>query len=204
MKVSVIIPYNKDRGFLKYAVRSVRVQTHKDIELVLSHGDYSCAENINRGINRATGDYIKILAEDDWLPPDSIENSLKCKADFSHGNAWQVFRTGNVVYVPPVKEPTVEDLLHKYTLHGGTILYKREIFERLGGFDQGLETAEEMEFHLRALAAGYKIGYINKYLHYYRRHLHQKSVGKGVNQVIRNKVKQEIKRRYELKHEEHK
>jgi len=198
MRVSVIIPYNKERGFLRQAITSVEKQTHKDIEIVLSQGNYSCAENINRGLNRITGDYVKILAEDDWLPPDSIENSLKCRADFSHGNAWQVFSSGKVPYISPVKEPTVDDLLRKYTIHGGTTLYKRKIFDSMGGFNQALDTAEEMEFHLRILTAGYRIGYVNEFLHYYRRHPRQKSVGKNVNQAIRNRVKQEIRDIYEF------
>ena len=39
IKVSVIIPYNKDRGWLNEAIESVNNQTHKNIELILSQSD---------------------------------------------------------------------------------------------------------------------------------------------------------------------
>ena len=53
-------------------------------------------------------------------------------------------------------------------------MYRREIFDKVGGFDETLNTQEEYEFHLRCLTAGFKIGYCDSTLAFYRRHPAQK------------------------------
>jgi GT2 family glycosyltransferase len=55
-------------------------------------------------------------------------------------------------------------------------MYRREIFEQIGGFDEVLTNSEEYEFNLRCLYNGFKIGYCDSNLAYYRRHNSQKSV----------------------------
>ncbi len=47
-RVTVIIPYNKDRGWLKEAVNSVP----KDCQLILSKGDGNWPENFNKALIR--------------------------------------------------------------------------------------------------------------------------------------------------------
>ena len=71
--VSVIITYNKDRGFLSEAIKSVKAQTYEDWELIQIKADRTLGLNINEGIEHSTGEYIKILAEDDLLTPDCLK-----------------------------------------------------------------------------------------------------------------------------------
>jgi GT2 family glycosyltransferase len=68
-------------------------------------------------------------------------------------------------------------LLVNNSIHGGTLLYDRVVFERYGLFNESLWTGEEYEFNLRILSKGAKIGYCNKMLYLYRRHVGQKSIG---------------------------
>ena len=56
-------------------------------------------------------------------------------------------------------------------------MYKREVFEKIGYFNETLWTGEEYEFSLRALDYGLNIGYVNEVVYYYRLHLEQKSIG---------------------------
>jgi Glycosyltransferase like family 2 len=44
-----------------------------------------------------------------------------------------------------------------------SVLMRREVFARLGGFDESLRTAEDIDFHLR-VAAEFKIGVIEESL----------------------------------------
>jgi len=53
-------------------------------------------------------------------------------------------------------------------------MYRREVFEKIGGFNETLNTQEEYEFNLRCLKAGFKIGYCDSVLAIYRRHPTQK------------------------------
>ena len=181
-KVSVIIPYKEDRGWLDQAIKSVENQDYKNIELVLSQGDGSVGQNFNKGLIKAKGKYIKILAEDDILPRDCVSNCLKGfkkGIDFIHGNAMEftdIISKGNV-YKPLKTNPSLEQLLTTNYFHGGAMMYTREIFKKIGNYNESLWTGEEYEFHLRALFFGCKVGYVDNNLYYYRRHINQKSIG---------------------------
>lgn len=178
-KVTVIIPYNKDRGFLKEAIASVP----KGVQLLISKGDGTWTVNFNKVLNQATGDYIKYLHEDDILTPNCIEDSIMAmenqNADFIHGNALEfwTYKPTTRLKKPRMPYPTLEDMLKKNVMHSATLMYKREVFEKLGGFDEKLGAkggSEEYEFNLRCLKAGMKIGYCDATLAHYRRHPQQK------------------------------
>jgi GT2 family glycosyltransferase len=174
MKVTVIIPFKENRGWLDKAIASVP----KDVQLILSKGDGNWPQNFNKALPQAKGDYIKYLHEDDMLTENCIEDSLHTFetqiVDFIHGDAYELYMsTGKTgLYVPRTKEPTFTDLLNRNVIHSTTLMYKREVFEKIGGFNEShsVYSFEELEFNLRCLKAGLKIGYCNKPLAYYRRH----------------------------------
>ena len=175
--VSVIIPYNKDRGFLQEAIDSVHAQTYKDWELILSYGDESLGVNMNRGVARSHGEYIKLLSEDDLLPPDSLKILAEgiVGYDFVYANAenfgdldgWPRFHDDKTV--------TFEEMIKHNCMHGGTTLYSKEAFLAVGGYDEHLWTAEEYDLHLRLLKAGYKHRHIPAIVYKYRKHDDNKS-----------------------------
>lgn len=186
--VSIIIPYNKDRGFIDEAINSVKLQTYDGkIEVLLSESPNNVSYNINRAVEQCKGDYIKYLCDDDWLTPNSIKDSVDAIQgyDFIHGIANNVIRGSAQVQRPRMKQPTLSDMLESNVIHGGTLMYKRDVFKRVGLFDETLVCAEEYDFNLRCLKLGMKLGYCDKVLYNYRRHDEQKSLGKGVDQVAR-------------------
>ena len=201
MKITVIIPYKVDRGWLMNAVNSVP----KGVQLLLSQGEGNWPENFNKVLPQATGDLIKFLHEDDMLTLNAIESYIKAfssstfkDVDFAHGNAYEIFMNtnqANRLYIPKVKIPSISDLLMKNVIHSASLIYRREVFEKIGGFDETLNTAEEFEFNLRCLKSGLKIGYINVPLAYYRRHSNQKVrvVSKDKKDLEREMVKNKYK-----------
>lgn len=199
-KVTIIIPFKKDRGWLKEAEQSVYNQIYEGkIEMIISQSKGNVSRNINAGIEIATGDYIKYLCDDDRLTANSIEDSINgIKGfDFIHGNAINFFEGGRVdVYKPPIRIPTLEQLRDRSMIHGGTLMYRKDVFERFGLFDETLDCAEEYDMNMRILSKGGKLGYVDKSLYFYRRHDAQKSLGKGIDQVGRLKRIQAIKDRY--------
>lgn len=197
-KVSVIIPYNIDRGWLNEAIESVEKQTHKDIELILSQSDNGVSYNINRGIEKATGEFIKFFAEDDLLTPNCIEDSLKAIEghDFIHGNAFNFNKKRpslSNTHIPRVQIPSLNDMLVNNVIHGGTLMYRKDVFERFGMFDESLWTGEEYEFNLRIISKGARINYCNKLVFHFRLHEAQKSIGKHTIEY-KNKRRAEIDR----------
>lgn len=197
MKVSVIIPYNIDRGYLKYAIQSVKDQTYPFIELIMANQPgYTCAQNINWGFKQSTGQLIKILAEDDMLPSNSITDLVSGMPgyDFISANARYI---GEVNYVDYGHQTTLDEMLIHNQIHGGTVLYTRLCFIMTGGYDETLTTGEEYDFHLNLLNLGFKHGYIDKLVHIYRVHPFQKSTWTNSEEKLkRHQYIQQIRNRY--------
>lgn len=176
--VTVIIPYNKDRGFLQSAIDSVDTSF---AQLLVSKGDGNWPQNFNKVLDKAEGAYIKYLHEDDMLTKNGLADSyygmVKTGADFMHANAYELNEsTGEKkLWIPEVYKPTVKDMLRKNYLHSVTLMYKREIFEKIGSFNETLHVvSEEYEFNLRCLKNSFKIEHINSVVGIYRRHPGQK------------------------------
>lgn len=196
-KVTVIIPYKIDRGWLKEAICSVPM----DVQLIACKGEKNWPSQFNKAFHDATGDYIKYLHEDDMLTPNCIHDSVVAmdvqKVDFLHGNAIELHEaTGKKVFWKPEKLfPNLQEMLQKNYLHSASLMYRRSVFEKVGLFDESLNTAEEYEFNLRCLQNGMKLGYCDSFLAYYRRHNGQKvrvvpvSEKNAEREMVRNKYK---------------
>jgi len=196
--VTVIIPYNKDRGYLQEAIGSVP----KDVQLLLSQGEGNWPENFNKALPKATGRYIRYLHEDDMLTKDCIYESVtaieKQGVDFIHGNAIEKSSKSNKTfhYIPKIKVPTFRQLYTNNCIHSATLMYRREVFDELGGFDETLNASEELEFNLRCLKHGLKIGYCPRFLAIYRRHDQQKVVVLPL--IEKRKEKAKILQKYKV------
>jgi len=197
--VSVIIPYNVDRGYLRDAKLSVLNQSYSDWEIINAHSDNKCSYNINLGLERAKGEYIKILAEDDLLPPRSLEMLVKGIQgyDFVYGDA-EFFGEG---YTGPKryrdKTVTLDSMLEKNGINGGGCLYRTEILRAVGGWDETLWTAEEYDLHLRLIKNGYKHRHIPGIVYRYRIHGDNKSIAKdSFSRLNRHEYIEQIKQKY--------
>ena len=197
-RVTVIIPYNKDRGWLKDAISSIP----DGVQLLLSKGDGHWGQNFNKVLPQAEGDYIRWLHEDDMLTPNSVNDAVDAietqGSDFIHGNAIELHMNSGIsnIWKPKKTNITLKDLLQKNFIHSATLLYKREVFDKVGGFDESAKTftLEEYEFNLRCLKAGLKLGYCNSELAIYRRHNEQ--LIRTLNQAQKRINKGELLKRY--------
>lgn len=198
MEVSIIIPYNLDRGYLAKAVETARHQTIP-VNVIKAHSPGTCAQNLADGLEKVTTPYYCVLAEDDWLSPDFCERMLaaikraKCAAVCSNG-----IQEGDVPYVYESKPPvSLKMLLSKNTIHGGTVIYNTELVRAVGGYDRTLITAEELDLHYKLLAAGMCIAHEPYAGYHYRRHNEQKSRVKGDRLNARIECVKKMRSRYE-------
>lgn len=195
-EVTVIIPYKEDRGWLQEAIDSVP----KTCQLLLGQGEGNWPANFNKMLPEAKGKYVKFLHEDDRLTPNGIGDSVKAieeqGADFIHGNVYELsMRSGNMTeWVCKYPNPSLKDLLFKNTLHSASLMYRKEIFDKIGGFDETLNTAEEYEFNLRCLQSGLKLGFCPSFLSIYRRHPAQKV--RTVPKLEKDKERQYVQQFY--------
>jgi GT2 family glycosyltransferase len=125
----------------------------------------------NAGLRAAGTRYLIVLDSDDRLTPDALSH-LRRPLDedpalgFSYGitrffGAWQ----GTLTFPPydPYK------LIYRHII-GSTALMRRELFERLGGFDTTFPRYEDWEFWVNALAHGWRGRRIEEVTFLYRRH----------------------------------
>ena len=196
--VTIIIPLNKDRGFLNKAIESVENQTYKDIQLIIEQSPNTVGYNLNKGLNAVKGDFWCFLCDDDTLPPDSIESRLEfikstpfdlihTKAEWDNGNHYDLTN--------PYSQ--FNSVLQNNGIHGGTVFYRSETTLKYR-FDENLTTAEEWDFNLKLLFNGLTIGYLDKSTYIYRRHSNQKSIGNlsPEYQLKRQQTKNLIRERY--------
>jgi len=197
MNCTVIIPYVKDRGFLEKAIESVHEQT-VECDLILSQSDNSVGYNLNRAIEKCTTEFWVYLCDDDILPVDSVELRMKAMKDndFIHGNGIVYGSVVASARTPEKKKPTVQDLVEKNHIFGGTGMYKTDLHEKVQ-WDESLWTGEELDYHMNLLKHDAKIGYVNEFVYVHRIHEKQKSFAK-TEEYRKKRIKaiKEIRNRY--------
>ena len=121
---------------------------------------------MNYGIKQTTGEAVAFIGGDDVADKDwikEIRNGIK-SADIIVGDliATEDERVKNIENVK---------LYHKgvnVSFPGTNTTYKKDILDKLGGFDPWFSSAEDLEINLRAVDAGYKIIHNKKVKIYYR------------------------------------
>jgi glycosyltransferase involved in cell wall biosynthesis len=148
--------------------------------IVVDNPDRTASHGMNAGIRRARGEYVAIMGAHNHYAPDYLRSSLQVlketKADnvggsmMCVGESWlqraiaiahhSPFSVGgarwhNVNYEGPAD-----------TVFGG--VYRREVFEHVGLFDETLVRNQDDEFNLRLARAGGKIWHSPRIKSWYR------------------------------------
>ena len=196
VKATVIISYKKDRGWLQDAIKSVP----EDVQLILSPVGNTWSAGFNAALPQARGRYIKYLHEDDMLTPNGIDDSIQAiemqGVDFIHGEVvdYDERTKRQFICTSKNKTPNIYAMLKKNHMHSASMMYRREVFEKLGGMDEGLNTSEDYEFNLRCLYNGFKVGYCPTPVAVYRRHKQQKV--RNIPTKIQMEKRDLIRKRY--------
>ncbi|NME35812.1 MULTISPECIES: glycosyltransferase [Fusobacterium] len=137
--------------------------------------------NANNGLKIARGNWIKLIAADDILLPNCLEENIKfikqnpnIRICFSK---MELF--GKTINLPqekpeniqkfylPVKEQ-YESLKEGCFIPAPTSFIKREIFEKYGFFDEKIPMVEDWPYWLKITSLGEKIYFLNKVTVKYR------------------------------------
>ena len=120
---------------------------------VLSEPDRGIADAMNKGARLATGEWLAHLHADDEYLPGALaavaEAAGAGDADVLCGWLVKRERVGEVIYrSEPARLPAEMTLNHPATF------VRRELFERLGGFDPAWRNCMDYDFFLRLYYAG--------------------------------------------------
>jgi glycosyltransferase involved in cell wall biosynthesis len=151
------------------AFQDPRIRT---IVRVLEKG-YCSALNI--GIKISTGKYIARLDSDDYCTPDRIEKQVKLLHDkkASLVGTWSTIIDENGQRLGELRTPTSNKsirsqvMLHNPFVHS-SILFNKKILEKVGPYNNFFDGAEDYEFYLRVISAGYNCDCVPEFLTYLR------------------------------------
>jgi glycosyltransferase involved in cell wall biosynthesis len=176
--VSVIIPVFNGARFIEQALASIAAQHHDRLEaivvddastdrtreilrsrqdMMLIEQPVNCGPSVarNRGLERATGEFIAFLDSDDlWTP-----GKTRLQLDWLHEHPDAGFVTGlQETFIEPGCEPPewAYKMAAKPASGGvpGAWLVRRRTFDRVGGFDPTYRHAEDIDWLTRAAQAG--------------------------------------------------
>lgn len=147
-----------------------------DFTLVMQENIGVC-KTLNRGIrNFSKGELLCILASDDYYHPKKIEQQVKAlmhsNSEFCYTQAIEFdSHTQKELRVFPKKDFTgqvLNKLLLRQPYAAGSIMFTRNLYDKVGGFDSNLKY-EDWDFSIRC-AAKTDFSCVAEPLFYYRSH----------------------------------
>jgi glycosyltransferase involved in cell wall biosynthesis len=134
----------------------------------------------NKGFGLSKGEYIQWLDADDYLLPEKIEHQAaylqRTGCDIVYGDWRHQFHEENDhIWLGDIKESGNQEDILEALLSGWwaaplAYLMKREIVEKIGGWDEKLRAGQDRDFWLRAAIAGAKFSYQSGCHSIYRRY----------------------------------
>lgn len=140
----------------------------------------------NRGFAAAAGEIVAFHDSDDTMTPDKLEVQVGHLLD--NPGVGCVLAEGELLVeegaelpfwvegskVPTVMPPHPPELADEPIVHPMTMVLRREVFERIGDFDESMRAAEDFDWMLRASEDGVEIARLTDVL--LRRRVHAASL----------------------------
>ncbi len=198
-KITIIITAYKDRGWIEECVLSALDQTFTDYDIIFaSDGNHDLvhytipagipfycfpksnyANLVNEAVKVARGEWIKVLHDDDILTHRCLEYLWNYTEgnDLVYGNALCFNNTDKSsarIYYSPANV-SLKTLLPITTspVNFEAILFRKEAFLNIGGFDTNLGYSEDYDLLIQMLRYGYKFRYCPYNVVWYRHHERQ-------------------------------
>ena len=203
-KISILVPvYNTPQVFLKQMIQSVRKQTYANWELCIANANpdneevkqileictkkddrikvvnvpenEGIAQNTNRALDIATGEFIGLLDHDDLLEENALYEIVSClnekkETDVLYTDEDKVTTDLDEYFSPNFKPDFNLDMLraNNYICH--FFIAKKELVEKVGGFRAEYNGAQDYDLILRCTEQAQNVAHIAKILYHWRVH----------------------------------
>lgn len=205
--VSVIMIVKNGEKYIASAVESVLAQDYRPFEIIVVDGhsidatekivrtypqvrfvlqkNRGVSDAYNCGIEEARGDFIAFLSHDDTWTPDKLSTQINYMIEHPETQ----FTIAMIAYfleadaTPPsgfrknlLDETPVGRIME-------TLVARKQVFEKVGGFNTNLSTAEDVDWYARAADAGIPMAVIPAVL------LHKRIHGNNISlDVVQNNI----------------
>ncbi len=195
-RVSIVLPVYNGARFLRESIDSCLQQTYRNIELVVV--DDASKDNsveivesyrddriilvrhranrklpaaLNTGFSRTSGAYLTWTSHDNYYAPTAIAEMVEFLEANPHVHF--VFADDYLIdeadqFLGVVERGPVERLPAVSCLGGG-FLYRRVVYEKVGGYNERTFLAEDYDYWLR-VSAYFTLAHLKRPLYYYRQH----------------------------------
>lgn len=220
--VSVLVPAYNHAKYIEKTIDSIMQQTYRNFEVMIiddgsrddtvaairrseekwgrsflaeGQANMGLCRTLNKLISRANGEYINLLASDDWMLPEKLE--LQVNYLNNHPEAG-VVHSDNLVFMEKknrlVKSDRgklvpsgwiFDDLLSGNCITACSAMIRKECYERVGSYDESL-VIEDWDMWLR-IAKEFEIHYLDTPTVVYRMH------GKNSSDLMLYEMLQSIK-----------
>ena len=204
-RISIVVPSFNQGQFIKATLDSVLEQDYSDLECLVMDGgstddtldvlrsiqdsrlawvsepDRGQSHAINKGIQRATGELVSYLNSDDLLLPGALSTAVKALNDpavaLVYGDCNVIDEQGDQIGFIQGRPFNLADiLLGKGGFPQQGSVWRRNVLDQIGMFDESLHFTMDMDYWLRMAAAGYTLHYVPGTRAAYRLHATSKTV----------------------------
>lgn len=154
----------------RYADRDKRIQYK-----VLGENK-GIADNTNVALEMAGGDFVVLADHDDTIPAHALYECARTinenpGCDVIYSDEDKLDMDGGALFDPHFKPDFNQDLLTSVNYICHLFVVKRGLLEKVGGFRQEFDGAQDYDFILRCTEAAEKICHIPKILYHWRCHM---------------------------------
>jgi glycosyltransferase involved in cell wall biosynthesis len=178
--VSVIVPTKNSEKFLEKCLDSIKNQTYKNIELIVVDNNSNDktkeiarkytekvfnigperSAQVNFGVEQAGGEFVYKVDSDFILDKEVIE---QCLQKINQGFDAVVVHNSpdvRVSWIARVRKFEVD--MYKYDItHSSARFVRKEVFQKIGGFDEKITAGEDYDFQNKLSKGGFKTGFID-------------------------------------------
>lgn len=204
-KISIVTPSYNQAQFLERTILSVINQNYPNLEYIIIDGgstdvsvdiikkyekhlaywvsekDSGQSEAINKGLKKATGEIYAYLNSDDLLEKNTLERIAQLfftnnKIDLIYANA-KIININNKLSGFCIALPfsLKEHMAGVFAIPQQSAFWKKEVFEKIGGFNTENHTCMDGEFFAKASQLGFKFAYFDEIWSSFRIHSNSKT-----------------------------
>lgn len=150
----------------------------------------------NRGIKEVKGEYIALLDGDDLWDKDYLSEIVRMQHDFPEAGMWginfaEMYHGKLVRYLPTGLAKDYRGYVENYfgfrhwsdLFCSSSVVIRREVFERVGYFDERIRYAEDSDMWFRIIVS-YPVAFYDRYMVFYQYDAENRAMNK--KRLLRN------------------